>query len=215
MNVRTSGVAFTGECELQLPGCTAAGHKSPITAVFPESKGRQVNVCRTCLQSMVRSGDWEVPGARVSQYADIAVFDDKQRLQVVIETQKAPTELGESIDDWAYRVHHNMLAYKAVPFSTFFWLIATNGQFRLWKHQGSASTLALPDYRGSIETQISGFLSPQLNSGSSTKRLTNAVLEWIAFIKQDDYGDKAPLWLTESGLLSVLLSGRVQTEFAQ
>ena len=210
MIVRPTGVTMIAECELQLGVCVAREPR-PITAVFPENEGRQVNVCRACLEQMVRSGDWEVPGARVQKIADIVVYDNSQRAQVVVEIKKAPTDLGADIEDWAFRVHRNMLTYQAVPFTTFFWLVATSGQFFLWKHQDRESDITVPDYSGNLKETLSAYLNDD-DTGDNEKAVTNAVVRWFVDMKANGYPGQVPDWMSETGLLNLLQTGEFQTE---
>jgi len=64
MQVEPSGVVMTGECDIKTDVCTARTAK-PITAVWTPPGRTQVNVCRACLDEKIRTGEWQVEGARV------------------------------------------------------------------------------------------------------------------------------------------------------
>lgn len=66
MKVEPSGVVMRGECDIKTEACTAKEH-GPITAVWTPPGRTQTNVCRPCLEEMVRSGKWEIEGARIAQ----------------------------------------------------------------------------------------------------------------------------------------------------
>ncbi len=63
MKVEPSGVVLVDECSVQTDVCTARTPR-PITAVWALPGRRQINVCRACLDEMIRKGDWKVEGAR-------------------------------------------------------------------------------------------------------------------------------------------------------
>ena len=64
MRVEPSGVVMMGECSIKTDVCVAKT-VSPITAVWSPPGRTQINVCRACLDEKIRTGDWEVEGARV------------------------------------------------------------------------------------------------------------------------------------------------------
>jgi hypothetical protein len=67
-----TGVFFSGRCDIQAEDCTAT-ETGPITAVWMGSTRDQVNVCRACLESMIRAGDWSVLGAKITSHFDLGV----------------------------------------------------------------------------------------------------------------------------------------------
>jgi hypothetical protein len=68
MRVETSGVVMKGVCTIQSDVCTAK-EVNPITAVWGPPGRSQIDVCGACLEEMVASGQWEVPGARARHRA--------------------------------------------------------------------------------------------------------------------------------------------------
>lgn len=73
MQIDPSGVVLLGECSVQTPFCTART-PAPITAVWGVPGRAQINVCRACLEEMIRKGQWEVSGARVAKQRDVAAI---------------------------------------------------------------------------------------------------------------------------------------------
>lgn len=71
MEIEPSGVILLGECTIQTPLCTALT-PAPITAVWALPGRIQINVCRTCLEEMIRENQWKVAGARVAKGREIA-----------------------------------------------------------------------------------------------------------------------------------------------
>ena len=211
MRIRTTGVVFIGECELQFENICTAQVPKPITAVFVSQETKQVNVCRACLEEMVRSGQWEISGARINPKANIVVYDNFRRPQLVLEVKKAPVELGTDLTDWASRVHRNLLAHGAVPFAPFFLLVVTTGQIYLWKHQGIVADVADPDYTGDISRELVKYLDKGTKSESHVV-FVNALLNWLGSVKANGADKELPIWLTETGLLNVLRVGHLQCE---
>jgi len=64
MKIESSGVTFTGTCDVQTSECTAT-ITAPITAVWGSPGRIQINVCGACLRKMVRCKKWVIPGTRV------------------------------------------------------------------------------------------------------------------------------------------------------
>ncbi|MGM3307631.1 hypothetical protein ACSQ6I_16960 [Anabaena sp. WFMT] len=64
--VEPSGVILKDICEIQTEKCVAEYSSAAITAVWYSPGRKQVNVCRSCFDEMVRRGEWEVKGARLS-----------------------------------------------------------------------------------------------------------------------------------------------------
>ena len=68
MKVEPSGVVMMGQCTIQTDVCTAK-ELAAITAVWGTPGRRQINLCRACLDEMIRRGEWEVEGARARRRA--------------------------------------------------------------------------------------------------------------------------------------------------
>jgi hypothetical protein len=81
IKVEPTGVLFVGVCDIQTEVCTART-AAPVTAVWTLPARTQVNVCRSCLDEMVRQGEWQVEGARLRRRADVEVFDHAGNLLV-------------------------------------------------------------------------------------------------------------------------------------
>ena len=66
MNVEPSGVVFSGVCDIQTDRCTAR-EWGALTAVWGPPGQTQINVCGACLDEKVRTGEWQIEGARIRQ----------------------------------------------------------------------------------------------------------------------------------------------------
>ena len=65
LKVESSGVVMFGICTIQTKRCVAR-EGAPITAVWTLPGRTQVNVCAACLDEQIRTGAWEIEGARLS-----------------------------------------------------------------------------------------------------------------------------------------------------
>jgi hypothetical protein len=210
MRVRPTSVVLIGECELQIKGVCTATTPNVVTAVFEGEGSRQVNVCRPCFETMVRSGEWEVAGARVRSRADIAVFTGSQLPAVIIEVKRAPAELGVDVTAWASRVRRNMLTHHAVPITPFFLLVSTDGRLFVWKDQETPPETRTPDYVADVSGELVKFIAPA-PEGITESGFLDAVVRWVQSFKEG--GERElPEWLVDSGLYPILTKGRVQTE---
>jgi hypothetical protein len=63
MKVEPSGVVMLGRCSVRSAYCTAL-EPAGITAVWGSPGRLQIDVCRECLDEQIRTGQWEVAGAR-------------------------------------------------------------------------------------------------------------------------------------------------------
>ena len=63
--IKTTGFHVMGFCDIRTPYCVALDAPSALTVVFTQPSSVQLNVCPKCLQEMVLSERWEVPGAKI------------------------------------------------------------------------------------------------------------------------------------------------------
>jgi hypothetical protein len=159
MRIEPSGVVMMGECELQLDNCTAT-EPGAVTAIWTTPGRRQVNVCRSCFDEMVRSGEWEVSGARISRRADVAVLDTDRSPLVVVEVKKRPDVMrAKSVDGWARRIHRNLVVHGAIPPRSLFLLAVFPGPIYAWSPYSRD-----PDAEPSEVIQVDTDMYPELNS---------------------------------------------------
>jgi len=71
MEIEPSGVVMLGECAIQTQFCTALT-PAPITAVWAVPGRVQINVCRACLEEMIRENQWQIAGVRVAKRQEAA-----------------------------------------------------------------------------------------------------------------------------------------------
>jgi|SRR5882724_5163490 hypothetical protein len=210
MNIEPSGVLIVGLCEVQTEKCTARV-PAPITAVWALPARRQINVCSSCLDEMVRSGEWQIEGARLKRRADVAVFDKSGNLQLVVEAKYIKP--NEDTLNRAVQIRRNLLVHSGIPDTPFF-LIVFPAHFYLWKKGLPDTYDRQADY--SIDTEI--FLKPFADkwrqsfdhmSGVEFERL---VSQWIKDLSNSNDTSKIPEWAQVSGLYEAIKNGSVVTE---
>src|SRR6185312_1790773 len=161
MKVEPTGVIFSDICSIQTDMCVARQPAS-ITSVWTLPGRVQVNVCRPCLEEQVRSGEWEIEGAKVKKRADVAVYSPDKKLQLIVEVKKKPQRQIE-FREWAQRIHRNLLAHSGVP-STPFFLLALPDRLYLWTNNSSLNLDRSPDY----EIQTTDILRSYFDRFSTT-----------------------------------------------
>lgn len=210
MKIEPSGIVMIGECEIQTPVC-AALTPAPITAVWGSPGRRQINVCRCCLEEMVRLGEWENPGARIQRIYDIAVYDREERLQLVVEVKKHPYALATRIEDWATRIRRNLILHSGIPSSVYFMLAVFPAPFYLWNQEDAPD--APPRYTLDIAAEIVSHLSSAISHESEMEQ---AITIWLQGIVDDTLGvgDDAERQsgLVQSGLYQAIQGGTVVTQ---
>lgn len=60
--VEPSGVVMRGQCDLRLENICVAREHGSITAVWTPPGRTQTNVCKPCLDEMIRREEWKVEG---------------------------------------------------------------------------------------------------------------------------------------------------------
>lgn len=202
-----------GECEVQTPFCVAL-EPAPITAVWGSPGRRQINVCRRCLEEMVRLGEWENPGAHISRIYDIAVYKNNQ-LQLVVEVKKRPYEVATDLEDWAIRIHRNLLVHSGIPSSAFFLFAISSSPFYLWTRAQATEVEAPPQYTIDSQVLLSNYLPSGLRGNSMEKQYEDIIYAWLSDlvrIQETPQHDSSQSWLFESGLLSAIRGGQVVRE---
>jgi len=212
MIVEPSGVVLLGECELQLASCTARTPAS-VTAVWvPPGRG-QTNVCRACLEEMVRSGDWEIRGARVPERVDVAGYDAEDHRLLVVEVKARPSELVTSPRSWAVRIHRNLLVHLALPAARYFLVAIYPGPFFLWTDHSVASPESQPDFEFEPDIpapRVGEVDDPHPPTPRDWERI---VADWLSnSLLPDRPVETLPPWLRDSGLYQSMKGGRIEAE---
>lgn len=206
MRIEPSGIVMIGECEIQTPHCTALTH-APITAVWGSPGRRQIDVCRGCLEEMVRLGEWENPGARIPRRYDIAVYDKEERLQLVVEVKKHPNELVSRTGDWATRIRRNLLLHSGIPGSVYFMLAVFPAPFYFWGQEDAPEAPA--SYTMDWQAQPPGideYFENEYQAQEAVSLWLEAITNGILVREGSTEGQD---WLFQSGLYQAIQGGRV------
>ena len=175
MKVEASSVVMAGQCEIRSAKCTAADHPGPITAVWELPGRRQINVCRACLEEMVRIGEWQISGSKIPERFDIQVLNDQGKRVLLVEVKKIPLPTVERAE-WATRVHRNLRMHGSLPYAPYFLLAAWPGPFYLWSD--GDQTEDTPQYRFNVDKEIKSILGDAARNPSEDK-LVDAIARWI------------------------------------
>ncbi len=210
MRIEPSGIVMIGECEIQTPFCTALT-PAPITAVWGSPGRRQINVCRVCLEEMVRLGEWENPGSRIQRIYDVAVYDRQERLQLVVEVKKHPYELATRMEDWATRIRRNLLLHSGIPSSVYFMLAVFPAPFYLWGQEDALD--APPRYDFDVRSEVMPLLK---STGGNESQQIEPVSLWLESVVNStavkESFSEGQDWLFQSGLCQAIQGGRVARE---
>lgn len=214
MRIEPSGVVMIGECEIQTPFCTALT-PAPITAVWASPGRRQIDVCRPCLEEMVRLGEWENPGAKIPRRYDMAVYDQADRLQLVVEVKKRPYEIATEIEQWATRIRRNLIVHAGIPSSIYFLLAIYPAPFYLWGKEEAPE--APPRHCFDAETEVVG--SHGSLTATDHREQEDAIYSWLKTLMSAPAGSEnvteAHSWLYESGLYRAIHGGTVVRQTGQ
>lgn len=211
MRIEPSGVVMIGECEIQTPFCTAL-EPAPITAVWGSPSRRQINVCRRCLEEMVRLGEWENPGARISRVFDLAVYDAIGNLQLIVEIKKRPYEVATDLKDWATRIHRNLLTHSGIPSSAFFLFAVCPKPFYLWTKAEAPVPGTPPQYTINPQVLLRGYQPAQPSVTGVESQYESMIYTWLTDLvrgQQTSALDPSQDWLFQSGLYQAIQGGQV------
>jgi len=162
---------------------------------------------------MVRSGDWEIPGARIGHHADLEIRDRTGQPQVIVEFKTAPFGLSTSLDEYAVRIHRNLLAHGAVPYTPLFWLVFTNGHSYLWNHSAASDIGSKFDYTADLSPYWGGDRAGGIEQVSE-RDFSQAFVLWLSDIQAHPDQAALPEMLTQTGLLQVLRDAVLEREEA-
>jgi hypothetical protein len=160
---------------------------------------------------MIRSGEWQIEGARLKRRADVAVFDKSGSLQLVVETKyMKPNE--DSLNR-AVQIRRNLLAHSGIPNVPFF-LIVFPEHVYLWKKRSKDNFDRQADYSAESEVTFKSYADKFKKSVDymSSTEFERLVSEWIKDLTSSDDDSNIPKWANESGLYQAVKDGSVITE---
>jgi len=206
---------MAGICDIQTPKCSAR-EASAITAVWTSPGRSQVNICRNCMEEMIRTGKWEVPGSRIPMRADVAVTGPDHRLILVVEVRIRPF-YDRKLDALAERIHRNLLLHRAVPGRPFFMLLFVPRPAFLWKPESFGDPGSPPDFRIELTEEAENLFgeTDKCHPEDEHTVMEETVAKWLtASIADINNGEKEiPEWLANSGLASHIRNARVFTGY--
>lgn len=206
MKIEPSGIVLTDVCSIQTEMCEAK-EPAAITAVWSSPARVQINVCRPCLDEQVRSGEWEIPGAKIEKRADILVCSSDNRMQLIVEIKKRPQYI-EDTRAWATKVYWNLLAHAGLPNVPYFMLVVPPEVIFLWKRDN------YPDPRPNYEIEASNIFAdykerlshlPDIQGEQYYSLVVNYWLKELT--KKPPVDDLSYKWLLTSGLVEAINDG--------
>jgi hypothetical protein len=210
--VEPSGVILKDICEIQTEKCVAKGSPAAITAVWYSPGRKQVNVCRSCLDEMVRRGEWEVKGARLSPRPDITIFDPEGKIQLIVEVKKI---ILKKSAQRATEIRRNLLVHSAIQNTPFF-LIAFPDNFYLWKQETADMYDKPADYHFDANNTIKNYAKKhQISSQEmSPQEFELLVSDWLKDLVNSQSSEDSLEWATISGLYDAIKNGSVTMDAA-
>jgi hypothetical protein len=162
---------------------------------------------------MVRRGEWEVKGARLSPRPDITIFDAEGKVQLIAEVKKISLSETSAQLRRATEIRRNLLAHSAIP-NTPFLLIAFPDNFYLWKEETPDRDNKSADYHFKAKNTIKNYakkhhISPQKMSPQEFELL---VYDWLKDLVNSQSSEDSLKWATRSGLYDAIKDGSVAME---
>jgi hypothetical protein len=211
MYIEPSGVVFTGVCDIQTPVCRAR-EPAALTAVWGSPR-IQINVCGSCLNEMIRRGEWERSHVRIPRRYDVAVYSPPGELSVIVQVQtNAPSDPAEA-SVWARRVHRNLRMAAAIAPAPFFFLVGYPEHLFLWRNPTALDVFAEPTDALHGADVLGSFGDPPGGPAPNARALAaeQAVAAWLETLASasDLPGDAASQWVARTGLLDAIRGGTV------
>lgn len=210
MYVEPSGIVVIGTCEVQTERCVAL-RPAPVAAVRtgPQS---EVVACGACLNEMVRSGEWEIPGARVTPRHDVVAMDAHGRPRLIIHVKpNAPRNAGAA-GEWARRIHSNLVRYSGFPVQATFMLVGFPDLFFVWTPAAARDPESGPSFQLRSPDVLAPYLVTMEDSGPAARE--RAVAEWVqSILAYTPPGERGPAgWLASAGLLDEVRDGSISRQ---
>lgn len=202
--IEPSGVIMKGICSLQTDKCVANQSPAAITAVWGPPGRTQVDVCAACLQEMIRTGEWEIQGARIEKRADLTVYAPNGKPQLAVEVKQPPSIKSVTPLQWATQVYRNLLVHAGIPNTPYFLLAVFPDSFYLWKKTDSTS-IQPPDYNVQVTDLINKY-QPKYPGFESQ------IMAWLQDLIKSKFSTEEKIslpWLFESGLYEAIQNGSI------
>jgi hypothetical protein len=165
---------------------------------------------------MVRSGEWEIAGARIYKRADVAVYATGRKPLLVAEVKRS-IDVKTPIRELAIRIHRNLIAHSGIPPAPYFLLALLPDRLYLWKSSGTTNADREPDY----EIDARELLKPYFDliaaqpDQASEFQMETVIKLWLKDVATSkDISGASTEWLRDSGLYEDLKNGFVEMETA-
>lgn len=209
MRVKATGVFFIGECEIQTEQCTAK-IPAPITAVKAEPSGAQINVCRQCLEEMVRDGQWEVSGSKIRHQVDLAAYDKNGRPLLVVEVKATRKIDASALRNRARQVRRNLLVHSGIPNSVYLMIVYYPAKAYLWVQSDAKPAEAQPDFEIDISADLAQYETSDYDALSDYERAEAITTTWLQHLIDMPAADvKSRDWLAKTGLYNSIKNERL------
>jgi hypothetical protein len=160
---------------------------------------------------MVRAGEWEVAGARVSHRADLALVSPGGSPLLIVEVKRKPG-LVRDPRAWASRIHRNLLVHGALQPTSHFLLAAVPGPFYLWLARDFIEAGTPADAEINPDPRTAERLSRLLESDARPAQIEAVIADWLTesvhHVAEHD-------WLAEIASSGELDRAVIQTEYAR
>ncbi len=186
------------ECDLKLAGCTALT-PAPVTVVNVGASQDQFVVCRSCLETMIREGEWQVRHSKIQPIVDLVVQDGIGRSVLAVEAKMPPRSSVVNVEQWASSIRRNLIAHGALANAPYFLMFVFPDTGFLWSSPFGFDNL-MPDYTFSLsEISPSGPDIPATSESEAGRWAEKAIGSLLTHDLQPQ-----GLWWTESGLKRAL-----------
>jgi hypothetical protein len=185
-----------------------------VSAVWASPGRLQINVCAACLEEQMRSGDWEIDGAKIKSDPDVIVCSPDGRRQLVVEVQTNPSCRRPAIE-WARTMRRNLLSHAGIPRSPYFMLALIPDYYYLWIESEPVDPDRKPDFEIEMQQVLRPYFDrlglPPFRVGD--KQMGEIIAAWLKDVAAAPPSTDASLqWLYDSGLYDALKYGAVEMQ---
>lgn len=130
------------------------------------------------MELMIRAGEWEVDGARVTQRLDLILETPEGKPLLLVEVKRIPTVTVDE-NKWAERVHRNLAAHGALPSAIAFVLAALPKRFYYWSALHANDPTATFDTAHEPDEGTQRQFAQLIDSSTPSKHVEESVAIWL------------------------------------